>query len=301
MKRTIILIVWCALAQMLCANGKLTDAQMQEMYGGMIPEINHSTLAYRAAAMQKMLQEANYFADRLKLPTPHPIQVNDIRNPWIVQPWFGLIQDSNGPITSFGSNIYDSKLPREGRLRSLQLAAGGTIETTNFFFSFYDGGKIREVQRIDEHLMERYAHRLDELIGKPSLINEAQAHELATQWLAAVDVDVAALGKQKWTVNQLHYLARGATNYVTLPLYYVNFGSIHYTNGPENVKEFDEPMVEVEILGTTKELQDITINDLSFSRRPLLIISNALDLIRTPDPSVKQLKDPSSGVKTNAR
>ena len=279
MKRTIILIIWCALAQMLCAQKKFTEAQMDEMYCGMIPEINHSTPAYRAAAMQKMLQEANYFADRLKLPTPHPIQICDIRSPWIVQLWFGLIQDSNGPATIFGTNIYNAKIPREARLRALQIAASGRIETTNFVFSFYDGGKIREVMRLDEPDIERYAKRLDELIGKPSLINEAQAHELATQWLAAVDVNVAALDKQKWTVNQLHYTARGATNAVILPLYYVDFAWRHYHYGPtSNLKDMDEAAVEVEILGTTKELQDLTINDLSFSRRPLLIITNALDL-----------------------
>jgi len=293
MKRAIILILCCFWAQMLCAQKKFTESQMREMYDGMIPEINQSTPAYRAAAMQKMLQEANYFADRLKLPTTRPIQISDIRYPWIAPPWFGLIQDSNGPITIFGTNIYNSKIPREARLRSLQIAARGTMETTNFWFSFYDGGKIREVQRIDEHAVERYAKRLDELIGKPSLISEAQAHELATQWLAAVD-------KQKWTVNQLHYTARGATNAVILPLYYVDFSSIHYTNGPENRKEFDEPVVEVEILGSTKELQDMTINDLSFSRRPLLIITNALDLVRARDPPVKQLKNPATGVQTNS-
>jgi hypothetical protein len=291
----VISVLWCVWAQTVCAQTKLTEAQMREMYDEMIPVINHSTLAYRAAAMQKMLVEANYFADRLKLPTPHPIQISDTQYEHISPPWFSVLHetgDSHYPVSIFGSNIFNSNIPREARLRALQIAAGGTIETTNFVFSFYDGGKIREVLCLDEHDMERYAKRLDELIGKPSLINEAQAHELATQWLAAVDVDVAALDKRKWTVNQLHYTAHGATNAVTLPLYYVSFGSIHYTNGPENRKEFDEPIVEVEILGTTKELQNLTFNDLSFSRRPLLIITNALDLIRTPDPSVKELKNP---------
>lgn len=52
-----------------------------------------------------------------------------------------------------------------------------------------------------------------------------------------------------------------------------------------------DPVVEVEILGTTKELQDLEINDTSFSHR-LLLITNALDLVRTPNPSAKQLRDP---------
>jgi hypothetical protein len=123
---------------------------------------------------------------------------------------------------------------------------------------------------------------------------------LATQWLAAVDVDVAALEKQQWTVNQLHYLPLGATNTVTLPLYYVDFGSIHYTNGPENHKEFDEPRAHVEILGTTKELQDITLNDGSLLRRPLLLITDALDLVRMHDPPTKHLQRPPPAQTTPA-
>ena len=67
-----------------------------------------------------------------------------------------------------------------------------------------------------------------------------------------------------------------------------------------NLKDMDEPSVRVEILGTTKELQDMWINDLTFSRRPLLIITNALDLVRAHDPPAKQLKNPVTGVQTNS-
>jgi hypothetical protein len=56
------------------------------------------------------------------------------------------------------------------------------------------------------------------------------------------------------------------------------------------MQDFDEPMVHVEILGTTKELQDITIHNGAFSRRPLLLITNALDLARMHDPVVKRME-----------
>lgn len=238
------------------------------------------------------------------MPTPHPIQITDIQNQWMAAPWFGINNEKNAlpyPVTIFGSNIYNSKIPREARLRSLRIGASGTIETTNFFFSIYEG-RLAKVMRISEHDVERFAHDLDKLVGKPSLINETQAHDLATQWLAAVDVDVAVLEKQKWTVNQLHYLPSGATNAVTLPLYYVDFGwkHLHFGTNMPNLKDMDEPSVRVEILGTTKELQDMWINDLTFSRRPLLIITNALDLVRAHDPPAKQLKNPVTSVQTNS-
>src|SRR5208283_413878 len=184
MKRISIFLICYVWAQAVSAQSKLTEAQLREMYDAMIPEIDHGTLAYQAAVMQKMLEEANYFADRLKLPTPHPIQITDIEYPWIGPPWYSIIHNTNAlhyPISVFGTNIYDSNIPREARLRALKIGASGTIETTNFKFYFYDG-KVREIMRLSEHEhdVERYAHDLDKLVGKPSQINEAQAHELAT-------------------------------------------------------------------------------------------------------------------------
>jgi hypothetical protein len=274
------------------------------MYQGMVPEIGRSTVAFRAAATQKMLGEVNFFASQLKLPTPHPIKITDLENQYTHTdaPWGSVIHETNEshyPVSRFGSNIYNSNIPREARLRALQIGVNGNMETTNFDFLFHLG-RLREVMRITEHSLERYARNLDQLVGQPSLINEAQAHQLASQWLAAVDVDTVALDKQKWEVHQLRYLAKGATNVVTLPIYYVDFGSIHYTNGPVNNLEFDEPRIHVEILGTTKELQDITINDGPLLRRPLLLITNAVDLARMHDPRPKQFNKSSPIMTTNS-
>ena len=159
---------------------------------------------------------------------------------------------------------------------------------------------------MSEHAVEYYARNLDELVGKPSLIDTNGAYQLATQWLAAVDVDVAALEKASGplikgghSINQLHYLVQGATNAVTLPLFYVDFGSKHYP-ASDNLKAFDKPLVSVEVLGTMKELQELEINDPSFSHRPLLLITNALDLICTPDPPVKHLERALSSPSLNS-
>ena len=146
--------------------------------------------------------------------------------------------------------------------------------------------------------VEYYAHDLGKLVDKPSLINKAQAFQLATQWLAAVDMDVEALERQfPHSVNQLSYSPPGATNAVLLPLYFVGLGT---NDGPHggNMPITYDPAVEVEILGTTKELQELRIGrnkligDIPYDHRPLLLISNALDLIRTPNPPVKQLENP---------
>ncbi len=286
-------LIWQAI-QIQAYQAELTEAQKQEMYA-MVADINRASMVYRATIMQKMLKEANYFASRLNLPTTCPIRATDVKYPFVAQPWFGVIRDErtvpNVIVSRFGTNIFNSNIPREQRLQALEIGTSGSIETTNFQFIFYNG-RLREVMRLSEHEVEYCANDLGKLVGKPSLIDTNDAYQLATQWLAAVDVDMVALQKLKWTINQLHYRERGTTNYVTLPLYYVDFGLKHYA-ATNNLKAFDEPLVSVEILGTTKELQDLEISDLAFSQRPLLFITNVLELVQAADPKMKQLERPA--------
>jgi hypothetical protein len=323
MKRKSILLFACLfLALAASAEWPLTEAQkrevaelatetnmspqMREQYT-MINYVGREGLVYRAAVINKMLEEANYFADKLQLPIKRPVQITDIATAHISSPWYSLIRDEQTMpykiVSLYGTNIFNASIPRETRLRSLKFGTSGTIETTNFFFSF-DNGKLREVERLSAHEVEYYAKDLDKLIGKPSLIDTNGAYRLATQWLAAVDVDVAALEKASGhlikgghNIQQLQVLPIGATNPVPVPIYYVDFGSKHHLAAGPNLKDYDEPLVSVEILGTTKELQDLIVNDdinnTSFSRRPLLLITNAIDLIRTPNLPMKQLQHPS--------
>ena len=306
-KKVILLFACSFVLQKIRADTDLTTAQYAERLA-MVTNLNHgstSNLACRTAATEKILQEANYFAERLKLPMRRPILMTDIQDCHITPPWFCVISGTNRfPDTVFGIHIFDPDIPREQRLRALKIGVGGGIVTTNFEFEFTQG-QLRYVMRLDGPETEYYARRLDELVGKPSLIDTNGAYQLATQWLAAVDIDVTVLEKSSGplikgghSVNQLRYLPRGATNAVTLPLYYVDFGTQHFP-ASGNLKAFDEPLVSVEILGTTKELQELriganTINgSLPYAHRPLLLLTNALDLVRTPNPPMKQFENPA--------
>jgi hypothetical protein len=280
MKCLLVLIIYFAVMRMGLTQtvfSHLTQSEAQEELA-IVTNINHSTLTYKSATLQQMLVEANYFSDHLKLPTVHPIQITDVQYPFIASPMYNWISDTNFPY--FSTNI-----SREKRLHTMKIGVGGTIETTNFFFSFHQG-KLWDVDRQSEHEMEFYADHLDQLVGKPSLINDEQAHKLATQWLAAVDVDVTALEKQsKATIRCARYQPKGATNLVFVPIYFVQWGTNH---SPKYIQAY-EPAVEVKILGTTKELLELSFNDTTFSHRPLLLITNALDLVRTPNPPMKHL------------
>jgi hypothetical protein len=260
------------------------------------------SLAYRAAAIQKMLGEANYLAQRLNLPTPRPIQPADIQSAFVSAPWFGIVNipaPPYYPVTRFGTNIWNPSIPREQRLHAIKFGVTGNIQTTNFLFSFGDG-RLDGIERLGPDGRDLYVTNIDVLFGKRPVITAAQARELATRWLAAVGLDVAALEKKyPAEVSQWHGASVGSTNVYALPIYTVHWGWSYFTNGDDNHTVSSQPLVQVKILGTTKELLELNMLDTSFSRWPRLLITNALELIRTPNPLLKQLKTLSS-VKTNS-
>jgi hypothetical protein len=289
--------ICCFLAQTVWAY-ELTGAEQSERMA-LVVAVNRSygSLAMRDIIMQKMLAEANVAAYRLKLHAHHPIQMADLSGCFIGMPWANVLPTNTDlitiglPDTIYGFHIFDPSIPRESRLRALKIGIGGKIDTANYEFSFCKG-RLFSIMRMSDPNTEYYANDLDKLVGQPSLIDTNGAYQLATQWLAAVDVDMARLGKLKWTVNQLQYRPLGATNYVTLPLYYVDFGSRHHP-AFSNIPARDDPLISVEVLGTTKDLQEFRINDVAFCKRPLLSITNGLDLVQTANPKMKQLEHPA--------
>jgi hypothetical protein len=268
---------------------KPTDPRLENWHA--MQAETHDTRAWRAAVLQLMLSEANWASDQLHLPIPHPIRASDLIDGGATAPWASTV------INPWKTNLPNADIPPKTLLRALGFGVGmGKIDTTNFTFGF-GAGKLTYIMRLNVPDAERYA----QLVGKPSLINDAQAHQLALQWLAALDVDMAKLAKLKWSVGQMPYRPRGATNMILLPIYHVRFGNIHYP-ASGNLPAFDEPQAEVEILGTTRELWELRIDSfygLYLLQRPLLLITNALELICTPDPPVKQLEK-SPTVQTNS-
>lgn len=279
-------LICCFLVQSVWAF-ELTGAEQTERMA-LIVAVNrsYSSLAMRDTIMQKMLAEANVAAYRLKLHTHRPIQMADLSGCFIGMPWLSVLPTNTDlltfglPDTIYGLHIFDSSIPRELRLRALKFGINAKIDTANYEFGFCKG-RLFHVMRLSAPNTEYYANDLDKLVSQPSLIDTNGAYQLATQWLAAVDVDMTRLNKLKWTVHQPRYLPLGATNPVTLPLFHVDFGSRHYP-AFINLPPHDEPLVTVEVLGTTKDLQQLRISDVAFCKRPLLLITNVAELNSTP-------------------
>lgn len=273
MKKFIISAIYC-FALIGVAFGQTNIQVISEVEGREIMtmiktlHLANTSLAYRSAVVQRMLPEVNYFSDRLMLPTPHPIQLSDVNAIHVVAPWFSKIEDTNvsSPVI---------------RARTAKIVVGGFIETTNFCFYFHQGNLWSIVNKV--HHMERFD--LYPIWDKtPSLINSNGAFQLATQWLASIDVDTVALEKKygsKMKIDQAFFWNPPATtNKTFLPIFNVTWG------------EAPDYSVQVRILGTTKELMQFNMPDISLSHRPLLAMTNAIELVNIADPQLKQLQHP---------
>jgi hypothetical protein len=237
-----------------------------------------------------MLAEANYFSKKLNLPMRHPLLISDAAiHP--SPPLFSRIDNTN--FTSLAD-----------RIRNAKFVVSGNLETTTFSFYYHEGHlwdlgwSVDGQMKYDEHA--------------PSLIDTNGAYQLARQWLAAVDVDVAALEeKYKPSVEQRWYIRPGVgtgdTNIVGVPV--TAPGQADYASIAEKDKIF-VPTFEVtwggdaarvKVLGTRKELMELHLGDWSFSRRPQLVITNAIELSNTPAPPViHRLQHVSPMAQTNA-
>jgi hypothetical protein len=129
-----------------------------------------TSVAYMLVALCYLLPEADYHARRLNLPCP------------------SLLERTN--LVEF------VVLGGKERL-------AGYVATTNYIFHFREWGQMDYIEKrrpsgVDAHIREYF----DELARQPSDVSPKEAHQLATQWLAAMEVDVATLEKRfRYTID----------------------------------------------------------------------------------------------------
>ncbi|MCC6820202.1 MAG: hypothetical protein IT579_05665 [Verrucomicrobia subdivision 3 bacterium] len=234
-------------------------------------------MAYKQVVARQMLAEVNFYVERLNLPESRPIKNTSVR---VAPPGRGL----------------------------------GAVETRDFLYSFLgsdrkpitnehgadwflEHGKLAYIIRKEP--FELITHELgndpsvltEKLASLRSRINTNQAYQLATQWLAAVDVDITALEKRypPMVAQQFAYVGPITwklgeepppnTPRKLLPVFDVTWGGAAESSPP----------VWVEIFGATKELIHLRMEDTRYSKRSPIVITNELELIYTPDPPKKQM------------
>lgn len=248
---------------------------------GLALKLNHVSPAYRVVAAEKLLREANFFSKQLKLPTPHPIQPSEA-NIRVTPPWFSKSDSTN------------TSLSKADRIRSATFFVSGTVKSGNFTFSLGGPENRRNIHRFKIKNEDSIFDLYPELAKSPSLIDTNGAYQLATQWLSAISVDVLALeGKYKPTLDQSFFWGKPedlpkndtyrnptTTNKTMLPIFSVSWGDA----------------ASVKILGTTKELMELSMAGNSFVHHPPLVITNAFELNTRPDPIPKTLSPSTNRV-----
>ena len=206
------------------------------------------SLAYKAAALQLMTGEANWACQQLPLPAPQPLTTQAVVRSYV------------------GS-------PRNG--------VNGSLETTHFAFTFWQG-RLHTVTRTDV-IPDRETLRqaFDRLAERPSLIDTNGAYQLATQWLAAVGVDVPLLN-QRCTVSRAQRWFFAPAAPMGAP--------VAATLGRQSVPLFDvawedpnhrlpaQKAARVVVLGSSKSLVHLEVGDFAFSQRPPVVATNVAGL-----------------------
>ena len=239
-------------------------------------EMLHTTAAYQTAVVQLMTGEASFAAQQLHLEGPPSISIPANTNEWEVE------TPPNGLSGYYSRKDYSYEFDK-GRLRSIR--------------------KNDWLKKIDPPITNFW-----ELSLRPSLLDTNTAYQHATQLLAAISVDVQEM-ERKYAPRIFQVPARktdaegrsllGISNNVAQPLFMIGWGEdsrskivreMLRTNPPparadRPNRPFREPPpssscpVFIEILGTTKELIELTINDESLFKRKALQLTNAAELL----------------------
>jgi hypothetical protein len=287
--------------QMPSAPYKMSEAEREELEIMRINVSHGARLAWQASVKRTMLVEANWLANRLNLPIRRPIYTTDIQDWLVLSPWNLVLPRYPVwfPDTVFGTDLYNTNFPRLQRILALKFALNGYITTPPYSFSF-SNGRVDDIVRLDPNESNRYEDRFAEVMRQPSfhpsLAKTAEAYQLATQWLAAVDVNLDMLEKSRLPhpVRQEEYQLPGASD--PQPVNFVAWGTNYYAGyyiyKTWHTNEW-HPSVMVEI-GPHNELLELYVGDSTFFRNPPTLIPSKTvwRLVHTPDPPVDQLLNP---------
>jgi hypothetical protein len=198
-------------------------------------------LAYKYVAVAVLIAEANFNAERLNLPIERPIVESKLT--------FNYLP----PITTLKDDGF-----------------GGRVDAGHYAFS--EGGRpgYRYITKLDPFGGLSMAEENEMLSHHKSLVGTNEAYQLASNWLALIDVDVRELERtNRVQVQQRWFWGEGSpAPQVLLPIFEVTWGG---------------SKVKVTVDGRTKQFIEIRQEDDCFSRRPRELIKDLDKLLAIPD------------------
>jgi len=212
--------------------------------------INFTTQAYQKEAFRLVLQEANQVAQELKLSEKLPIREADVTEAFI---------------SPFGF-AYLSK-------------AVGNITTRNYCYCVSKGNKFCYL--IKTHLEDTCQEYQTQYTWPENRMDTNGAYQLATQWLAAIAMDVNALNRD------LHLIIKADDDLIRsprgkfVPVYDVGWCK-KWKPTPGIIEEDHgkwEPVVSVQLFTPTKTLLQMHVEDPKYILRPPLVFTNLAYLL----------------------
>jgi len=201
--------------------------------------INFTTKAYQEAAFRLVVQEANMVARELGLPEDLPITESNLVGAFI---------------SPFGYAYVSKKI--------------GNVTTKRYTYYVSQGNKFSYLEHT--HQAEECRKFQRAYTWPLTRINTNEAYLLATQWLAAVSMDVAALNREcsvKVTIDT-SYVRAPAGKFV--PIYYIS-----WTRNEDGVG-----VASMRIFTPTKTLLQLRVEDPKYILRKPLVFTN-LDVLLT--------------------
>jgi len=204
--------------------------------------------AYRKQALRLVLQEANQIAEALQLPEKLPIVETNLLGWHVSPPAISRMTKSVGNITTSNYTYYVSV---DGKFSYLE----GTHQDTDRqrWFKEYSW----PISRLDTNV----------------------AYQLATQWLAAASIDVAALNKDCDLHIQPFAIRKQGTNECFLPVYW-----IFWTKGVEG----HGSTASIELFEPTKTLLQLRVEDSKYIHRSSLLTTNLMSASGQNRPGVSE-------------
>jgi hypothetical protein len=206
-----------------------------------------TTSTYHQEALRLVLAEANDVARQLDLPEKLPITESDLERVFIAP--YGMSRMFPRPI--------------------------GTVHTSHYSYFVSIDHKLSYIQYV--HEVEAANKWRTEYAWPISRLDTNGAYQLATQWLAAVSMDVEGLNRDcEVFIRPNPYWNAGLKRRTFVPIYDVSWKS------PQNIAERYGTVADLTLFAPTQTLISLNVREPNYILRDRLVFTNLAELLSQP-------------------
>ena len=213
-----------------------------------LDEMLFTTAAYEREAFRLVLREANHAAQKLQLPETLPLTERDIVSAFIVP--YGMTRVHRRPI--------------------------GNVHTRHYAYFVSIDHKLSDIEHA--HQAEACNKWRTEYTWPMSRLDTNGAYQLATQWLAALSMDVDGMNRDcRVKIGPNPYWNSGLRRHTFVPIYEVSWRS------PGNIAQGYGDVVRVSLFTPTKTLISLNVHEASYILRDRVVFTNLNELLSEPE------------------